>query len=58
MDMSSLWSYPGTWAGLGIMVVLIGGIALFAYALRRTLRSPPLDEPSTPRTDAQSNKKQ
>ena len=48
MDASSMWDYPGTWVGLGIMVVLLGGIALFAYALRRTLRSPPIDEPSTP----------
>ncbi|WP_156949791.1 hypothetical protein [Simplicispira psychrophila] len=58
MDASSMWSYPGTWAGLGIMVVLLGGIALFAYALRRTLRSPPIDEqPSTlpPRTDSEND---
>ena len=57
MDASSMWSYPGTWVGVGIVLVLLGGIALFAYALRRTLRSPPIDEPSIPRTDAQSSKK-
>ena len=56
MDASSMWDYPGTWVGLGIMVVLLGGIALFAYALRRTMRSPPIDEPSSPRTDAKDVK--
>jgi hypothetical protein len=58
MDASSIWNYPGTWIGLSIIVVLLGGIALFAYALRRTLRSPPIDEQqSTPRADAASDKK-
>ena len=47
MDASSMWSYPGTWVGLGITLVLMGGIELFAYALRRTLRSPPIDEQPT-----------
>lgn len=60
MDASSMWSYPGTWAGLGIMVVLLGGIALFAYALRRTLRAPPIDEQQAtaaiPSTDSENNK--
>ena len=57
MDASSMWSYPGTWVGVGIVLVLLGGIALFAYALRRTLRSPPIDEPTTLRSDADSDKK-
>lgn len=39
---SSFWSYPGTWVGLGITAVMVAGFVVFALALRRTLRSPPL----------------
>ena len=57
MDATSLWTYPGTWIGLGVMVVLLGGLVIFALTLRRTLRRPPLDEPvSTPnRPDSENN---
>ena len=61
MEATSLWTYPGTWIGLGVMVVLVGGLVIFAVTLRRTLRQPPIDQPSntnsTPRTDSESNKK-
>ena len=57
MEATSLWSYPGTWIGLGVMVVLVGGLVIFALTLRRTLRQPPIEQPSntTTRTDSESN---
>ena len=59
MEATSLWTYPGTWIGLGVMVVLVGGLVIFAVTLRRTLRKPPIDQPpsTTTRTDSESNKK-
>ena len=63
MEATSLWTYPGTWIGLGVMVVLVGGLVIFAVTLRRTLRQPPIDQPphtntsATPRTDSESNPK-
>ena len=59
MDASSMWDYPGTWVGLGITLVMIVGFVLFAYALRRTMGSPPIDEQQpTTRIDSESDKKQ
>ena len=61
MEATSLWTYPGTWIGLGVMVVLVGGLVIFAVTLRRTLRQPPIDQlpktSTTLRTDSESNKK-
>ena len=50
MNATELLNYPGTWAWLAVVAVLVGGFVGFAVALRRTLRSPPLDEqrPSQP----------
>lgn len=44
MNVTELLNYPGTWAWLAVVAVLMGGLVVFAVALRRTLRSPPLDE--------------
>lgn len=43
MNATELLNYPGTWAWLAVVAVLMGGLVVFAVAVRRTMRSPPLD---------------
>ena len=51
---ASFWSYPGTWIGIVVTLVLVGGGVVMAVVLRRILRKPPV-QPQSPSIPFEKN---